>query len=169
MVEETKVEEYPGMDVTYEWGRQAPEMISREASSLDSKIIGVFASASVIISLLIAQGSRFTLTPALALLGLALLCYIAILVISMWALKGRGFSIADNPAVIKDRYWPREPLAVKIKYWDYVIKYYKKNKSALDIKSAAIKAVVPLLGAEVVLLLAWLFLTLILPLFSSCR
>ena len=152
--------EYPSMDITYEWGRQTPEQLSREASLLDTKIIGILASASIIISLISIKITAITLDLTIIPLAIAFISFLVIFGMSVWALKGRSFSIADDPEILQNEYWKLSPREAKITYWKYVIKYFKLNYSAFHIKSRVLRCIVPILGVEVITLLAWLICSL---------
>ncbi|MGA7677939.1 MAG: hypothetical protein WCA51_06170 [Dehalococcoidia bacterium] len=150
---------YPSMDITYEWGRQAPEQLAREASSLDTKTMGIFASASIIIGLIATRGS--VIRPDLTIIPLAIsvLCFLTIFAMSIWSLWGRNFLIADDPQILKEDYWGMKTHAAKEQYWEYTIAAFKMNYQAVIRKGIVLKWLIPLLAGEVSFLLIWLFLT----------
>ncbi|MFC1894181.1 hypothetical protein ACFLYR_09270 [Chloroflexota bacterium] len=153
---ETK--EYPSMDTTYEWGRQAPERLSMEASSLDSKILGVFASSAIIISLTSTAIDKVKLDWTIVPFVIASLCFLVILGKSIWALHTRLFIVTDNPHILEKDYWELEPTKAKMEYWKYTVKAFNQNYRHVNAKGIVLRWIVPLLAFEVISLVAWLFL-----------
>lgn len=150
---------YPSMDITYEWGRQAPEQLAKEASSLDTKTMGIFASASIIIGLMATRESVIRHDLTIIPLAISILCFLAIFVMSIWSLWGRNFLVADNPQILQEDYWGMETHAAKERYWKYTIAAFETNYQAVIDKGIVVKSIVPLLAGEVSFLLIWLFLT----------
>ncbi|MFH0941423.1 MAG: hypothetical protein V1823_00120, partial [Chloroflexota bacterium] len=77
---------------------------------------------------------------------------------SIWALRARRIFVADNPQILREDWWPLEPTEAKIRYWGSVEKAFKTNYEAVNAKGKALQLIVPLLGIEVISLIAWLFL-----------
>ncbi len=156
--QEQDVNEYPSMDVTYEWGRTASEKLSNEASALDTKIMGLFATASIVISVVstLAKGLKidWTLTPFV----IAGICFIIVFGKSFWALRATKFVVATSPKILKEDWWILEPNVVKIKYWKYIEEDFTKNYMSICAKGRTLQFIVPLTALEVVSLLVWLFL-----------
>jgi hypothetical protein len=153
---QSMTESYQGMAFTYEWGRRSRELLSHEAGDLDKKIIGLLASASIVIGLLSTHGSAIKLDITSLPLGIGALSFLSIFAISMWSLRARDVSVADDPTILQEDYWSLDQQAVMEHYWPSVIAAFKMNLAAVKVKSCALKWIVPLLGIEVISLLAWL-------------
>jgi len=155
---ETK-DEYPSMDITYEWGRTAPEQLSRESSSLDTKILGVLVAANVIIGVVVALIGQVQLDISLIPLGIASISFLIIFAVSLWAYRGQLFYVADSPEVLEEDYWKLEPYQAKRAYWEHVKKDFELNLKATKAKGKTLLRIVPLLALEVIALIVWVFLT----------
>ena len=150
--------EYPSMEITYEWGRAAPEQLSKEADALDTKIIGLFAAASIIIGVVATLAKEFRLNWTLLPFAVAGISFLVIFVRSMWVLRAYQFLVADDPKILREDWWILEPYQVKQKYWASIERAFAKNYKAVNAKGRALQLIVPLLALEVISLIVWLFL-----------
>ena len=156
--QETDANKYPSMDVTYEWGRTASEKLSNEASALDTKIIGLFATASIIITVASAVAKELKIDWTLTPFVIAGICFIIVFGKSFWALRATKFVVATSPIILKEDWWVLEPDMVKIKYWKHIEDAFTKNYTSVDSKGRTLQLILPLVALEVVSLLVWLFL-----------
>ena len=150
--------EYPGMDTTYEWGRIAPEQLSKEADSLDTKIIGLFAAASIIISVVATLAKEISVDWRLIPFVVAGLSFLVLFSRSIQVLRGYKFFVTDDPKILREDWWILDPNEVKIKYWASIERAFENNYKAVDAKERAVQIIVPLLAVEVLSLIVWLFL-----------
>jgi hypothetical protein len=149
---------YPSMDVTYEWGRTSPERLSDEASSLDSKIIGLFAVASIIIGVASTFTKAIKLDWTLTPFAIAVVSFLIVFVKSFWALRAFEFQVADCPQILKEDWWPLEPSVAKVKYWEHVQTAFEQNYKCVKAKGRTLRLIIPLVALEVIALVMWLFL-----------
>lgn len=154
---ETK-SEYPSMDVTYEWGRVAPEQLSREASSLDNKIASIFVASNVIIGIIVALARQIQFDLTLIPFGIGLASFLVIFIKSLQAYRVRRFFVADSPEILEEDYWKLEPDEAKRVYWEFVKEHYSRNLQATVAKGKTLLWTVPLLGIEVSALVIWVLL-----------
>lgn len=150
---------YPSMDIFYEWGRTAPEQLSRVADALDTKIISVFIAAAIIVGVMAAMAREIQFDKTLTPFIIALICFATILIKSLWSFRLYWFYVADNPRVLREDYWIREPEEARQKYWEYVEEDFDNNYKAVKSKGQTLQWTIPLLGAEVISLIIWLLLT----------
>jgi hypothetical protein len=150
---------YPSMDMTYEWGRTAPEQLSKEASSLDTKIFSVLVAANVIIGVMVAFVKQVQFDVSLIPFGIAFVSFLIIFVKSLQAYRAQWFYVADSPEILEEDYWKLEPYQAKREYWEYVKKDFTQNFEATKAKGKTLLLVVPMLALEVIALIAWVFLT----------
>ena len=149
---------YPSRDLTYEWGRMAPEQLTKEADSLDTKIIGIFATACIIIGVTTALAEKVRLDATLIPFVLAFISFIAILLRSLWVIRPQWLFVSDSPLILREDYWELEPEETKEKYWKYVEKDFNSNYKIVKSKGRALSCTVPLLAIETISLVVWLFL-----------
>lgn len=149
---------HPSRDLTYEWGRIAPEQLAKEADALDTKIIGIFATACIIISVVTALAEMVRLDVTLIPFVLAFVSFIAILARSLWVIRPQWLFVSDSPLILREDYWELEPEETKEKYWKYVEKDFDANYKIVKNKGRALSCTVPLLAIETISLVVWLFL-----------
>lgn len=147
------------MDIFYEWGRTAPEQLSKVADALDTKIISVFIASAIIVGVMAALAGKIQFDKTLIPFTIALICFATILIKSLFSFRLYGFYVADNPQILREDYWTREPEEAKQKYWEYIEEDFNNNYEAVKSKGQTLQWIVPLLGVEVIFLLIWLLLT----------
>jgi len=150
---------YPSMDITYEWGRTAPEQLSKESSALDTKIFNVFIAANVIIGVMVAFMKQVQFDVSLIPFSIASASFLIIFVMSLRAYRAQRFYVADSPKILEKDYWKLEPYQTKLEYWEHVKKDFKQNLKATKAKGKTLSWVVPLLALEVIALIAWILVT----------
>ncbi len=149
---------YPSRELTYEWGRIAPEQLAKEADILDTKILAIFSSASIIIGVISALVGRILFDATIIPFGIAVVSYIAILIKSLSVISPQWMFVADSPRILREKYWELEPDEAMSKYWDYVEKDFDANHKIVKKKGQTLSWIVRLLGVETILLIIWLFL-----------
>ncbi|MBI4187564.1 MAG: hypothetical protein HY530_08700 [Chloroflexi bacterium] len=150
--------EHPSHDLTFEWGRTAPERLSIEATAIDTKISMAFVSASVIIALVATLKGQIRYDWTIIPFIVAFVSFLGILIGNLRALSAQWFYVADSPKVLREDYWALEPEEAKERYWEWVEKDFETNYRLLKCKGVVLRAVIPLLGIETIALVAWLFL-----------
>lgn len=150
--------QYPSRDLTYEWGRMAPERLAEEATAIDSKTITVLSAASVIVAVAASLHGEIPFNASIIPFLIALLVFFIILAKSVWSLSAQWFHVADSPTILREDYWILEQEEAKEKYWEWVEKDFEDNYRAVMLKGKVLVWVIPLLGVETISLVAWLFL-----------
>jgi hypothetical protein len=151
-------ENYPSKDLMYEWGRTAPEQLSKVADALDTKILGVFSIACIIVSVIPALTNKIQCSVSLTPFIIALISFIAILIKSLMVLHPQSFYVADSPKILREDFWELEPEEAKKKYWEHLEKDFGENYHKLQIKGRALRWTVWLLAIETISMIVWLFL-----------
>ena len=151
-------DEYPSRDLTFEWGRTAPDELAKIADAIDTKTIGVFATASLVIGVAAALVQDISLDWRAIPFAVSSLCYLVILGFSVWGLWPRSFSGPSSPSILREHYWKLQPDETKDRYWKYVETHYDGAYPIVIRKGRLLSYAIPLLGLEVVALIAWLFL-----------
>jgi hypothetical protein len=149
---------YPSRDLTYEWGRKAPEQLAQEASALDSKLLGIFSSACIIVGVITALRGNIQIDTTIIPFIIALVSFGIILIYSLWVIRPRWFYVCDSPMILREDYWELDSEDVKDKYWRYVEEGFTDNYKQVKRKGLALSYIIPLLATETVSLLVWLFL-----------
>jgi hypothetical protein len=145
-------------NIFFEWGRTAPEQLSKIADGLDTKIISIFTAAAIIVGVMAALVGKIRFDATLIPFVIALICFTVILVKSLSAFSLHWFYVADNPHILKEAYWILEPEDAKQKYWEYVEEDFDNNYKSVKSKWQALQLTIPLLGLEVASLMLWLLL-----------
>lgn len=149
--------EFPSRDLAFDWGRTAPAELLKIDDSIDTKCVGIFATASLILGL---AATRIDSLGWIDVpLGLAGLMYLVVLGSSWIVLWPREFKGPDDPSVLRESYWGMEPGDAQDAYWHYVEKAYSDTYKKVTCKGRLLKYAVFGLGIEVLLLAAWLVLT----------
>lgn len=149
---------HPSRDLTYEWGRTAPEQLSAEASALDTKIITIFAISCVIISVTSALVGKIHYDVTLIPFAIAFISFIVILAKTIWVTRPQWFFVADSPQILREDYWELEIEEAKDKYWNWLEKDFDANYKIVRSKGRALLWNIPLLAIETTSLVVWLFL-----------
>lgn len=149
---------YPSRDLTYEWGRTAPEQLSKEASLLDTKILGILFAANIIIGVMVALAGKIQFDLTLIPFSIASIAFLIIFMKSLLAYRTRRLYVCDSPEILQQDYWRLEPDEAKEAYWEFVKEDFKDNLEVVKIKGQAILLTVPLLAIEVVSLIVWVLL-----------
>ena len=155
MNEENK---YPSKDLTYEWGRTAPEQLSKVADALDAKIIGVLSIACIIISVTTALANKIQYDVSLIFFIVAFISFLLILIKSLRVINPQNFYVADSPRILREDFWKLEPEDAKAKYWEHLERDFQENYDRVKAKGNTLKYTVRLLAIETVVLMVWLFL-----------
>jgi len=155
MNEENK---YPSRDLTYEWGRTAPEQLSKVADALDAKIIGVLSIACIIIGVTTALANKIQLGISLIPFIIAFISFLLILIKSLRVIDPQNFYVADSPRILREDFWKLEPEDAKAKYWEHLEKDFQENYDKVESKGRTLKRTVWLLGIQTIALMVWLFL-----------
>jgi len=153
MDEESK---YASRDLTYEWGRTAPEQLSKVADSLDTKILGVFSVACIIISVITAIANKIQLDMGLIPFIIAFTSFIVILVKSLLVIRPQWFFVADSPKILREDFWKLEPEEAKKKYWEHLESDFEANYDKVNIKGRTLHWTIILLATETIALVVWL-------------
>lgn len=155
MDEETK---YPSRDLTYEWGRTAPEQLTKTADTLDTKILVVFSTACIIISVITALANKIQLGMSLIPFIIAFISFIVILAKSLWVVRPQWFFVTDSPKILREDYWKLEPQEAKKEYWKHLENDFEANYDKVRIKGRTLSWTIKLLALETISLIVWLFL-----------
>ena len=148
--------EFPSRDLTFEWGRIAPNELGNIADAIDTKLLGVFAAASVIIGVTTALVQDIDFGYSGILFAIPFVAYTLILVASLWGLWPRQFPGPSSPKMLREHYWKLEPDKARAHYWVHKEKQYNDIYPKVRFKGRLLSYAVPLLGVEVVFLILWL-------------
>ena len=152
--------ESPSRDLTFEWGRTAPDELAKIGDSIDTKCVGIFATGSLILGLAATRiESIGWIDIPLAVAGLL---YLVVLVSSWVVLFPREFKGPDDPSVLRESYWGMDPDEARVSYWQYVEGAYNDTYKKVRRKGRLLMCAVVGLGLEVLSLTAWLTLAAIL-------
>lgn len=149
--------EFPSRNLTFEWGRTAPDDLAKIGDSIDTKCVGIFATGSLILGIAAAVTDiavDLTILP-LILAGIA---YLVVLVSSWLLLLPKEFSGPDDPSILRESYWGMDPEEAQLDYWKHVEEAYRDTYRKVRIKGRLLKYAVVGLGVEVLFLAAWLVL-----------
>ena len=149
-------DEFPSRDLTFEWGRIAPEELGKIADAIDTKLLGVFAAASVIIGVTTALVQDINIGYPGIPFAVSFVAYALILVFSLWGLWPRQFPGPSSPKMLREHYWKLKPDKAKAHYWGHKEKQYNLIYPKVRLKGRLLSCAVPLLGVEVVSLISWL-------------
>lgn len=149
-------DKYPSRDLTYEWGRTAPEELSKVADALDTKILVVFSVACIIISVIAALADKIQLGMSLIPLIIAFISFVVIFVGSLRVVRPQNFYVADSPRILREDFWKLEPEDAKASYWGHLEKDFQENYDKVAAKARTLKHTIILLFIETTALLGWL-------------
>jgi len=149
---------YPSRDLTYEWGRTAPEELSKVADALDTKILVVFSIACIIISVITALANNIQFGMSLIPFILAFISFIVILIKTLWVIRPQWFFVTDSPRILREDFWKLEPEETKRQYWEHLENDFEANYDKVKIKGRALSWTIKLLAIETIALIVWLFL-----------
>jgi len=149
---------HPSRDLTYEWGRTAPEQLSKVADALDAKIIGVFSIACIIISVTTALTNKIQYDVSLIPFAVALISFIIILKKSVRVISPQPFFVADSPKVLREAFWKLEPEEAKEEYWGHLENAFAANYDKVTVKGHTLSLTIKLLAIETISLVVWLVL-----------
>ena len=151
------VDERPSSrDLTWELGLSAPDQLSRIADAQDTKAMGTFATASVIIGVVAAvsrdldYSGMFFAAFAFFVITAALCLYIVVV---------RSFQGPDDPRTLREDFWDKEPEEARSLLWGFTEAAFDANRNIVKAKGKALQWAIPSLFVEVVLLLTWLLVT----------
>ncbi len=151
-------ENLPSMDLTYEWGRTAPEQLSKEASSLDTKIFSILVAANIIIGVMVALVGKIRFDLTLVPFSIASIAFLTIFIKSLLSYRTRWLYVCDSPKILEEDYWEREPDETKRIYWEFLKEDFENNLEVVKIKGQTILLTIPLLAIEVISLIVWVLL-----------
>ena len=148
-------------DMTLEWYQDAPEGLTLNALSIDTKLVGVLAASSVLIGVAAALGAgvddRFKLGFSLINFSVACFAYLINFAGILWQIRPKDFEKCDDPTrPDMDLYWSQAPKKAREVRWKVLQRAYRTNRGVLDGKTAWLENSIHLLGAETIALIAWL-------------
>ena len=147
----------PSRNLTYEWGRTSPDELMRISDSLSIRATGIFATSSLIIGVTAAVGSLKLEWP-LTFFGLAIACYIAVLVFIVPILRPKWSPVPDDPSILREDYWPLSEDEAREYYWGHVEETYRRNLEMVNAKGLWLGRGVLAMTGEVLFLIVWLLL-----------
>ena len=151
------------LDESYGLSIRALDSYSQEVSSAETRLIGVIAIASLIVGLLPVAQDNVNLTDWSYwpnwLLYSALATYLLAAFRVYRGLSGRTFySVASfDPTVLREHYWQMDDIEFKKALHEEMETALESNRRNLDRKNRSFLVVLPAVGLEIVLLLAWTF------------
>ena len=150
------------LDESYKLTVNALDASGRDTSSIDTKLIGTFAVATVIIGLLpIIEGVQVFSEwrwPNL-FLYFALLAFLWVVVWVHWGLRGRTFYSLGSfePQVLREHYWQLGEVEFKTAIYSVLERAHKSNRRLLESKYTAYRRSAAAVPFELVFLLIWAF------------
>ena len=147
----------PSRRLTFEWGRTAPAELAKIGDALDTKVLGVFATGSLIIGVAATRIQGILEWPNLALLC-AFVAYLFILVPSVQMVFPQNSPGPDNPTKLREIYWHMTPEKAQVVYWNWVEKEYDYWYKRVNKKGRLFRYVIGGLCVEVLALITWLAL-----------
>ena len=150
------------LEAAYELTVQALDSSSRDISSADTKLIGTFAVATVVIGLLpIIEGvSVFSAWhwPNLFLYS-AFLTFIWVVTWVHWGLRGRTIYSLESfePQVLREHYWHLGEMEFKPVIYSALEDAHRSNRRQLEVKRSAYRRSATAVPFELVFLLIWAF------------
>ena len=151
------------LNSAYNLAIKALDSSSREASSIDTKLIGIFAVSIIVVGLLpIVPGN-----PGLTIWhywpnGFLYLGVGAFLWVGFWVYQGfrtRDFNAVAtlSPGLLRKYYWHFDADTFKIEIYEWVQTAWDDNRRHRDSKSTAFISVLPAAALEIIFLLVWIF------------
>ena len=161
------------LDAGYELAIKALGSSSREATSIDTKLIGTFAVSIIVVGLLSIVPGEPSLTiwhywPNWFLyLGVAAFAWTG-----FWVYQGfrsREFNSMANlsPSLLQEHFWYLDEKAFKTKIHEWLEWAWEENRRHLSSKSTAFIFTLPAAALEIVFLLVWIFTREAFPISSS--
>jgi len=147
---------YPSRKMMYEWGKDAPQMLAKDAEAIDSKIMTVFVASSIIISVVIALEGQIEANAKLIPLFAAGLSFLVIVIRCLISIRAQLIYTGDDPRILREDYWVLEENEAMTEYWEHVEKDFAQNLEVVESKSNTLRLIVPLLGLEVISLIVWI-------------
>ena len=151
------------LDAAYKLAIKSLDSSSREASSVDTKLIGTLAVSIIVVGLLpIVPGE-----PGLTIwhywpnwflyLGVG-----AFLWVGFWVYQGfraRDFNALAtlSPTLLREHYWDFDADTFKTEIYEGVQKAWEDNRRHLDSKTTAFILALPAAALEIIFLLVWIF------------
>ena len=151
------------LNSAYNLAIKALDSSSREASSIDTKLIGIFAVSIIVVGLLpIVPGN-----PGLTIwhywpnwflyLGVG-----AFLWVGFWVYQGfraRDFNAVAtlSPSLLRKYYWHFDEDTFKMEIYEWVQTAWDDNRRHLDSKSTAFILALPAAALEIIFLQVWIF------------
>ncbi len=148
----------PSKEITYEWGRTTPDELAKQADSLDTKILTLFAFSGVLIGAIASLAHDIRLDCSLIAFVAAGLAFIGVSgwgLISLWP---KYFYVAVNPKTLRLEYWPLKQEEMRDFYWSHIEENFESNLGKVNAKAQAVKGMLVGLSLEVVALVTWVFL-----------
>ena len=148
------------LNAAYDLSMQALDSSSREASSVEGKLIGAFAVSTIIVGLLpLAPGGpdlAYRFWPGL-FLYFALAAYVWIAFWIYWGFRARELYSLDSfdPTVLRQHYWQLEEVAFKTAIYSEVENALASNRKHLYSKRYALTLAVPGMVVEIASLIVW--------------
>ncbi len=150
--------ESPSRDLTFEWGRTAPDELAKIGDSIDMKAVGVFAAASLIVGVAATRIDAIDLDWTLTPLVVAAASYLGVLLLSWLVLLPKEFAGPDDPSILRESYWGMNREEAQVQYWRFVESAYRDTYKKIRVKGLCLRIAVVGLGIEVLALTTWLVL-----------
>ena len=151
------------LDAAYDLAVEALDSSSREATSIDTKLIGTFAVSIIVVGLLpIVPGE-----PGLAIwhywpnwflyLGVAAFAWTGFWVYQGFRAREFNSVAALSPTLLREHFWRFDEEAFKTKIYEWLEWAGEENRRHLNSKGAAFIFALPATALEIVFLLVWIF------------
>ncbi len=159
------LQEFPSIDLAFEWVKGILAQQSFTVDSLDSKTATLFGIGTAIFSLGIGiplSVSDITLRDIFAhpLAWVVLITYAYIALSSIYCLWVREYKHMNNPVIIREEFWPLPQEQFKTEILVHLEATYEHNEAILLRKSRATKFIVPAVALEALFLVLFLGFTL---------
>lgn len=141
--------------MTFEWCRNSPKEMLPIIASADTKLIGLLATASVIIGVVSTLMHEVLCNWSLIPFAFSVLAYVSIFAIVLIQLRPKSAEGPDDPRETR-KYWSVTPQQALDYHWTLLEKAYGQNQTVLRAKARAIQWCIGLLVVEVLALIVWL-------------
>jgi hypothetical protein len=139
------------LEFIFEYIKDAPEAQLKDVEALDNKVIQILSVSSLIIGLIgFVIGKSGINFPALLVLFLGLLAYVALAVTAFIHLKSANFRRSFQADVLWKTFWADDVGAVKQSLVDDIGETYAFNKGLINKKAKTLLFVVIFAAIEVV-------------------
>ncbi len=132
----------------FDYTKDAPDLATEDATTLDNKVVQVFSAASVIIGLGGLSGSSGHLTSAI-LLALGLAAYVGVGIVSFIHLRGRTFRRSRQADTLWDNFWQHSVSDIKHSLVQDIAAAYLHNKRVVEDKGKTLNWALAVIAVEV--------------------